>query len=78
MAVKQKFRVIGIEEVLRMDWQFATPDESEMQHFREAVTRNLSGAVGWPPHREGLTAEKIIQKTLDLEFSLKRASLLTE
>jgi hypothetical protein len=66
---------VGVEDVLAMPWTSYQTSLDEMEYFRERTTANLRGATGWPPHRQHLSAELIVAKTMALADTLECVSL---
>ena len=73
--LKSQVKVIGVDEVVELPWQFNVPTSDQMSYFESKTSASLRSAVGWPPHRPGLSAEKIVEKTMALKGTLKTASL---
>ncbi|MDR3690602.1 MAG: hypothetical protein P4L46_14585 [Fimbriimonas sp.] len=73
--IKEIYRVIGVDDTVRMDWRFETPSTEDFAHFESRTSASLRGATGWPPHRLGLSADKIVDKTMNLKHTLRRATL---
>ncbi|MFI5387137.1 MAG: hypothetical protein ACHQ50_13580 [Fimbriimonadales bacterium] len=65
--------IMGVDEALALPWSFRPPSEAEASYFREHTSRNLRSATGWPIHRPGLSAELIVEKTLNLLPTLEIA-----
>jgi len=64
--LQQTHRIVGVDEILTRDWQFEPPTPEERAYFEKQTAANLRIAAGWPPHRPGLSADKIVAKTLAL------------
>src|SRR6185312_15025379 len=75
--IRDSHSVIGVDAALRLDWSVRKPTESARQHFKTATAANLRSAASWPPHRSGLSPERIVEKTLSLIDTLEFAHLPT-
>jgi len=73
--LKRLAPIVGIDDVLKMGWQFRTPDQDELEHFRSETPKAIRGASRWPIHRANLNPEGIVAKTLSLESSIEVAEL---
>jgi len=73
--LRQRATIVGIEEVVNLPWRACelTPQESE--YFCASATKNLRTAANWPPHRNGLSANRIIEKTLSRITTVRRLDL---
>lgn len=63
--------VVGVDEMLTQERSFRQLTEDELIFFRARTAANLQQAVHWPVHRPGLSADKIVEKTLALESTLE-------
>ncbi|HWD40626.1 MAG TPA: hypothetical protein VG944_17385 [Fimbriimonas sp.] len=68
---QDRFEVIGVDEALRLGWEFREPTESELEFFRVGTERNMRGAATWPIHHPTLDPTKMIEKTLALADTAK-------
>ena len=75
MRLKRVATIIGVDEVLQMDWKYRAPTIEELVYFRKDTPRSIAGALRWPIHRQNLSADNIIAKTLALEETLSVAEL---
>lgn len=62
--------VVGVDDLTEMPWKFRKPTEAEISHFSERSAEMVRGAGKWPVHRQGLSSENIVQKTLALVTTL--------
>lgn len=67
----QAAQVVGLDEAIELPWTSRPPQAEEVTYFEERTAQNLRGAVHWPIHRPGLSAERIIEKTLALSETLE-------
>ena len=75
MRLKRAADIIGVDELLKLDWKFRAPTSEEVAYFREETPKYLAGAIRWPIHHPALTSENIIAKTMALESTLKVAEI---
>ena len=75
MRLKRVADIVGVDDALAMDWKFRSPSPAEVEYFRTDTPRAISGALRWPIHRSGLSADGIIAKTMALEGTLEVAEL---
>ncbi|MBI1334513.1 MAG: hypothetical protein GC165_16720 [Armatimonadetes bacterium] len=73
--LKRRAQIVGVDEVLKMDWTFRKPTDVELDHFRTETPKAIRSAARWPIHRPGLDPEGIVKKTLALESTLEVAEL---
>jgi len=62
--------IIGVDDFFTADLSFRPPTLSELEFFRLNTSGNLRGAAKWPIHRQDLSPELIVSKTLALEATL--------
>ncbi|HVT13193.1 MAG TPA: hypothetical protein VHE55_13090 [Fimbriimonadaceae bacterium] len=67
--LKEVVRIVGVDEIPPM--RFEKPTAEELDGFRRETARALREAVGWPIHRPGLDASRIVDKTLALAATLE-------
>jgi hypothetical protein len=75
MRLKRVADIVGVDDMMEMDWTFRDPTMEELEYFRLDTPRSIKGALRWPIHRSGLSAENIIAKTMALEGTLRMAEL---
>ena len=75
VRLKRVASIVGVDDLLEMDWKFRAPTSPELEYFRQETPKSLAGATRWPIHRPGLSAENIIAKTMVLEDTLEVAEL---
>jgi hypothetical protein len=68
--------IVSVPEALQLPWSFRAPTEPERSHFAEQTSANLRGAVGWPIHRPGLSAENIVAKTMALADTVEVGGIM--
>jgi hypothetical protein len=70
-ALARRVSVVGVDEVLRLPWEFRSLDDAEGAYFREWTPKNIRIAANWPIHCPALDPEGIILKTLALEDTVE-------
>ena len=70
MQLKERANVLGVDETLKLPWNFRPPSEIEWNYYRERTPARLRGAKNWPIHYPGLDPEMIVAKTLALSDTL--------
>ncbi|AIE84711.1 hypothetical protein [Fimbriimonas ginsengisoli] len=72
--LKRQVSVIGVDGLLATAMSFRAPTPEESAFFRDQTSRNLRSALGWPIHRPGLSAERIVEKTMALAATVELAT----
>lgn len=73
--IKRAANVVGVDEALKLPWQFRVPTAAERAYFAEHTSRMVSGAKNWPIHYKGLDPELIVRKTMALAGTAEVGSL---
>ena len=71
VLLKSQFEIVGVDDVLKLDWKHRSPTQDELQHFMDETPEQIRGAAKWPVHRRGLNPDRIIQKTLALSSTIQ-------
>lgn len=64
-------QVVGLDEAMPESERWRPANQAERRFFREETERALHEAARWPVHRPGLSADRIVAKTLALEDTLE-------
>lgn len=64
LRLKEEFDVVGVDEVVRLDWRWRAPTPEEKEKIAQGTAARLRAAAKWPPHRPDLDPERIIAETL--------------
>lgn len=67
--------IVGVDDLLQMNWQFRPPSEGEVEHFRTETSKAIRSAARWPIHRQNLNPEGIVAKTMALQGTVEVAYL---
>jgi hypothetical protein len=70
IQLKAQVSVVGVDEAVKLPWQFRPPSERQLAHYHERTPIILRGAKNWPIHYPGLDPELIVEKTLALSDTL--------
>jgi hypothetical protein len=70
-AVRSKFQVVGVDDLLKRPWNLEYPNGEQLAYFRQATATNLLNAAKWPIHRPNLNPANIVQKTMALSDTLR-------
>jgi hypothetical protein len=69
--LRDKHRIVGVDDLVSMDWRFRLPMDDEIEYFRQETAQRLKDAAGWVIHRPGLDTSLIAAKTLALAPTLE-------
>ena len=69
--LKNVATIVGVDDMLKLEWTFRKPNANERQYFREETESAIRGAARWPIHRPDLNPQKIVDKTMALELTLE-------
>ncbi len=73
--IAQEPKVVGVDEVLALDWTYRALSKEERAYFAVHTEKNLRGAANWPIHRPNLQIDGIVNKTLALLDTVEAANL---
>ena len=62
--LSEELNVLGLDEVLKLDWTYREPTSEEAAYVREKTAENIRASAGWPPNRRGLDTSRIVKQTL--------------
>lgn len=64
LKLKEEFQIVGIDEVLKLNWQWRDLTPEEKQAVAQGTVDRLKSAAGWPPHHPNLDTGRIVSETL--------------
>ena len=73
--LSRTIKVVGVDDASKLPWEFRSPDADERSYFEKTSSANLRGAIGWPPHRPGLSPDLIVAKTMALADTVQVGSV---